>query len=182
MLAHLRQPGASLSVIPEGIAGIFLAQDTDRETIFLSKRKGFVKLAIQSGAGKLSSLLFEPNLSYPKPFYRYILECWNAQRYWLGNVAFCVWRSAERLRMLVVCMQIWCLCIIWGRASCSLSGALRNCQGAGEHPLASSGALGACLCPGNMPSSPLLEHQSKVSFPGIACFQLSCERCLPLEV
>lgn len=73
MLAHLRQPGASLSVIPEGIAGIFLAQDTDRETIFLSKRKGFVKLAIQSGAGKLSSLLFENNLSYPKPFHRYIL-------------------------------------------------------------------------------------------------------------
>jgi 2-acylglycerol O-acyltransferase 2 len=52
MLAHLRQPGASLSVIPEGIAGIFLAQDKHNERIFLSKRKGFVKLAIQAGAGE----------------------------------------------------------------------------------------------------------------------------------
>ena len=51
MLAHLRQPGASLSVIPEGIAGIFLAQDLQDEVIFLSKRKGFVRLAIQAGAG-----------------------------------------------------------------------------------------------------------------------------------
>ncbi|BDA49182.1 Diacylglycerol O-acyltransferase 2 [Coccomyxa sp. Obi] len=50
MLAHLREPGAALSVIPEGIAGIFLAQDTRVETIFLSKRKGFVRLAIQAGA------------------------------------------------------------------------------------------------------------------------------------
>ena len=51
MLAHLRQPGASLSVIPEGIAGIFLASDPKTESIFLSRRKGFVKLAIQGGAG-----------------------------------------------------------------------------------------------------------------------------------
>ncbi|KAK9919185.1 hypothetical protein WJX75_009964 [Coccomyxa subellipsoidea] len=50
MLAHLRQPGASLSVIPEGIAGIFLAEDLQDEVIFLSKRKGFVRLAIQAGA------------------------------------------------------------------------------------------------------------------------------------
>ena len=52
MLAHLRQPGASLSIQPEGIAGIFLSADTATESIFLSKRKGFVKLAIQGGAGK----------------------------------------------------------------------------------------------------------------------------------
>ncbi len=52
MLAHLREPGAALSVIPEGIAGIFLAQDSRVETIFLSKRKGFVRLAIQAGAGE----------------------------------------------------------------------------------------------------------------------------------
>ena len=51
MLAHLRQPGASLSVIPEGIAGIFLASDRSTESIFLSRRKGFIKLAIQGGAG-----------------------------------------------------------------------------------------------------------------------------------
>jgi hypothetical protein len=51
MLAHLRQPGASLSIIPEGIAGIFLASDQTTERIFLSRRKGFVKLAIQGGAG-----------------------------------------------------------------------------------------------------------------------------------
>lgn len=56
MLAHLRQPGASLSVIPEGIAGIFLAQDMQDEVIFLSKRKGFVRLAIQAGAGGHISL------------------------------------------------------------------------------------------------------------------------------
>jgi len=52
MLAHLREPGASLSVIPEGIAGIFLQQDPSTEAIFLSKRKGFVRLAIQAGAGE----------------------------------------------------------------------------------------------------------------------------------
>lgn len=52
MLAHLRLPGASLSVIPEGIAGIFLAADPSTETIFLSRRKGFVKLAVQGGAGQ----------------------------------------------------------------------------------------------------------------------------------
>ena len=52
MLAHLRQPGASLSIQPEGIAGIFLASDTAMESIFLTKRKGFVKLAIQGGAGE----------------------------------------------------------------------------------------------------------------------------------
>lgn len=55
MLAHLRQPGASLSVIPEGIAGIFLAEDLQDEVIFLSKRKGFVRLAIQAGAGGRST-------------------------------------------------------------------------------------------------------------------------------
>lgn len=53
MLAHLRQPGASLSIIPEGIAGIFLASDQAAERIFLSRRKGFIKLAIQGGAGAL---------------------------------------------------------------------------------------------------------------------------------
>lgn len=52
MLAHLREPGASLSVIPEGIAGIFLQQEPFTEAIFLSKRKGFVRLAIQAGAGE----------------------------------------------------------------------------------------------------------------------------------
>jgi 2-acylglycerol O-acyltransferase 2 len=62
MLAHLRQPGASLSVIPEGIAGIFLTQSADKETIFLSKRKGFVKLAIQAGAGKHYTILRYPIL------------------------------------------------------------------------------------------------------------------------
>ncbi len=56
MLAHLRQPGASLSIQPEGIAGIFLSSDTATESIFLSKRKGFVKLAIQGGAGRAPSL------------------------------------------------------------------------------------------------------------------------------
>jgi 2-acylglycerol O-acyltransferase 2 len=56
MLAHLSQPGASLSIIPEGIAGIFVHHDAETETIFLSKRKGFVKLAIQAGAGQWRSL------------------------------------------------------------------------------------------------------------------------------
>ncbi|CAL8471061.1 g10603 [Coccomyxa elongata] len=50
MLAYLQQPGACLSIIPEGFAGIFVASDASTETIFLSQRKGFIKLALQSGA------------------------------------------------------------------------------------------------------------------------------------
>ncbi len=33
-------------------AGIFLAQHPEREEVYLTRRKGFVKLAIQGGAGK----------------------------------------------------------------------------------------------------------------------------------
>ncbi|CAK0786261.1 hypothetical protein CVIRNUC_009474 [Coccomyxa viridis] len=50
MLKHMREPGASLSVIPEGIKGIFLSQHPEREEAYLTRRKGFVKLAIQGGA------------------------------------------------------------------------------------------------------------------------------------
>ena len=53
MLTCLQQPGACLSIIPEGFAGIFVTSDANTETIFLSQRKGFIKLALQSGAGEL---------------------------------------------------------------------------------------------------------------------------------
>ena len=33
-------------------AGIFLAQHPEREEVYLTRRKGFVKLAIQGGAGR----------------------------------------------------------------------------------------------------------------------------------
>ena len=32
--------------------GIFLSQHPEREEVYLTRRKGFVKLAIQGGAGK----------------------------------------------------------------------------------------------------------------------------------
>ncbi|KAK9832853.1 hypothetical protein WJX81_007967 [Elliptochloris bilobata] len=50
MLQQLRTPGGCVSVMPEGIAGIFLTGDPAKESIFLSKRKGFVRMAIQAGA------------------------------------------------------------------------------------------------------------------------------------
>ena len=53
LLAQLNTPGGCVSVIPEGIAGIFLASNPDEESVYLSRRKGFCKLAIQGGAGML---------------------------------------------------------------------------------------------------------------------------------
>lgn len=43
----------SLACLPEGIAGIFQGASPLREAVYLSNRKGFIKLAIQSGSGKL---------------------------------------------------------------------------------------------------------------------------------
>lgn len=37
---------------PEGIAGIFCGATLEREAVFLSQRKGFVRVAIQAGAGE----------------------------------------------------------------------------------------------------------------------------------
>lgn len=56
MLTYLQQPGACLSIIPEGFAGFFVKSDASTETIFLSQRKAFIELASQSGAGKLIAL------------------------------------------------------------------------------------------------------------------------------
>ena len=39
-------------------AGIFLSQHPEREEVYLTRRKGFVKLAIQGGAGEAS--LYSP--------------------------------------------------------------------------------------------------------------------------
>lgn len=42
----------SVGMQPEGIAGIFNGATPEREAVFLSQRKGFVRVAIQAGAGK----------------------------------------------------------------------------------------------------------------------------------
>lgn len=49
----------SIGMQPEGIAGVFHGARPSREAIFLKKRKGFIRLAIQAGTG-MSSL---PELS-----------------------------------------------------------------------------------------------------------------------
>ena len=49
MLACLKQH--SLACLPEGIAGIFKGASPDREAIYFRNRKGFVKVAIEAGAG-----------------------------------------------------------------------------------------------------------------------------------
>ena len=38
-----------VGIIPEGIAGVFEGATPDHERIFLSRRKGFVRVAIQAG-------------------------------------------------------------------------------------------------------------------------------------
>ena len=50
MLDLLRQN--SVGVIVEGVAGIFLGPTRHQERVYLRKRKGFVKAAIQAGKGK----------------------------------------------------------------------------------------------------------------------------------
>ena len=42
----------SVGMQPEGIAGIFNGATPEHEAVFLSQRKGFVRVAIQAGAGK----------------------------------------------------------------------------------------------------------------------------------
>jgi len=48
MMALLRH--SSVGVIVEGIAGVFQGACPDAERVYLTRRKGFVKAAIQSGA------------------------------------------------------------------------------------------------------------------------------------
>ena len=43
---------ASVGIIVEGVAGIFHGATLQHERIFLKQRKGFIKCAIQSGAGE----------------------------------------------------------------------------------------------------------------------------------
>ena len=43
---------ASIGIIVEGIRGIYDGATIDQERIFLKERKGFVKCAIQAGAGE----------------------------------------------------------------------------------------------------------------------------------
>ena len=43
---------ASIGIIVEGIRGIYDGATIDQERIFLEERKGFVKCAIQAGAGE----------------------------------------------------------------------------------------------------------------------------------
>ena len=50
MLDLLREN--SVGVIVEGVAGIFLGPTRHQERVYLKKRKGFVKAAIQAGKGK----------------------------------------------------------------------------------------------------------------------------------
>ena len=42
---------ASLGCLPEGIAGVFHGATPEREQIYLLRRRGFVRIAIQSGTG-----------------------------------------------------------------------------------------------------------------------------------
>lgn len=48
---------ASVGIIVEGVAGIFHGATLQHERIFLKQRKGFVKCAIQSGAGEAHPLI-----------------------------------------------------------------------------------------------------------------------------
>ena len=41
----------SLGCLPEGIAGVFHGATPEREAIYLSPRRGFVRLAIEAGTG-----------------------------------------------------------------------------------------------------------------------------------
>ena len=42
---------ASVGLIVEGVAGIFHGATIDAERVYLKQRKGFIKIAIQAGAG-----------------------------------------------------------------------------------------------------------------------------------
>lgn len=54
MLRRLRNE--SLGIIPEGIAGCTHGATPEEEKIYIKERFGFVKIAIQAGAGRLQML------------------------------------------------------------------------------------------------------------------------------
>lgn len=49
LLELLRQE--SVGIIPEGVAGVTEGATPDLERLYILKRKGFVRVAIQAGAG-----------------------------------------------------------------------------------------------------------------------------------
>ncbi len=49
----LRLKNESLGIIPEGVAGCTHGATPEEEKIFINERFGFVKIAIQAGAGKM---------------------------------------------------------------------------------------------------------------------------------
>jgi 2-acylglycerol O-acyltransferase 2 len=53
LLALLKR--TSVGMQPEGIAGIFEGASPSREAVFLTRRKGFVRVAIQAGTGMCAS-------------------------------------------------------------------------------------------------------------------------------
>ena len=112
----------TVALMPEGIAGIFLGASVDREAIFISKRKGFVKLAIEAGVGA-------PRLA-SAACARFTPVLWHLRR-----------RSAAR------CCLTWRMHRGSGRVGWVLNGWARRRHCAHLHPgrFAAAHVQGACV-------------------------------------